>query len=237
MCGRFTLRTPINVLAQQFLFDFQQEQPPRYNIAPTQDVATVRSARDDKQKRELALLRWGLVPSWADDLKIGSRMINARAETVAEKPAFRSAFKRRRCLVLADGFYEWKKLGRAKQPYLIGMEDGRPFAFAGLWETWSKADSPERSGQSPNLPVESCTIITTTANRLMSELHDRMPAILAPNDYERWLDPDNSDAGDLLALLESYPSEEMSAYPVGTVVNKATNDVPECVVEIEQEQG
>jgi putative SOS response-associated peptidase YedK len=159
--------------------------------------------------------------------------------------------------VLADGFYEWKKLGRAKQPYLIGMEDGRPFAFAGLWETWSKADSPERSGQSPNLPVdrsgqspnlrssgqspnlpvESCTIITTTANRLMSELHDRMPAILAPNDYERWLDPDNSDAGDLLALLESYPSEEMSAYPVGTVVNKATNDVPECVVEIEQEQG
>ena len=225
MCGRFTLRTPIHLLAQQFLFDYDDALPPRYNVAPTQEVAVVRASGESAGRRELALLRWGLVPSWADDLKIGNRMINARAEGLDAKPAFRSAFKKRRCLVLADGFYEWKKSGRAKQPYLIGMGDGRPFAFAGLWESWSK--------QEPK--IESCTIITTTANDLLSDLHDRMPVILAANDYDAWLDPAPADKDRLLPLLEPYPAEEMSMYPVGTIVNKAANDVPECVVEVSPE--
>lgn len=168
MCGRFTLRVPAAELVEIFRLLRRPDVQPRYNIAPTQPVAVVR--RIDRG-RELSMLRWGLVPSWAKDPKIGARMINARAETVATKPAFRTALRRRRCLVPADGFYEWaKSAGGTKQPHYITRRDGRPFAFAGLWESW---DGPDGSS------IESCTIVTTEANDLVGRIHDRMPVILS----------------------------------------------------------
>jgi putative SOS response-associated peptidase YedK len=183
---------------------------PRYNAAPTQRMPVVRIVDD---KRELALLRWGLIPSWAKDPKIGNSLINARGETVAEKPAFRSAFKARRCLVLVDGFYEWRKLpGGGKQPYRITMADGSPFAFAGLWERWDKGDEP----------LETFTIITTTANELVVPIHDRMPVILDPADYDAWLE--SPDTAIPMALIQPYPARRMSAYPVSTRVNSPRND-------------
>lgn len=169
--------------------------------------------------RELAFLRWGLVPSWADDPAIGNRLINARSETVAEKPSFRTAFKRRRCLIPADGFFEWKKEVKHKQPYLIGVEQDGPFAFAGLWEDW------ERDGE----VIESCTILTTTANDLMRPLHERMPVILTAKDYDLWLDPSVQDAAAVLPLLQPYPAGEMFAYPVSTWVNDPKHEDPRCV--------
>lgn len=220
MCGRFTQRSRLNLLLQQFAIedcDLAQLDP-RYNIAPTQDVPAVRVG--SQGKRELTMLRWGLIPGWADDPKIGYRMINARAETVASKPSFRSAFKRRRCLIPADGFYEWKKAGKEKQPYLIEVGDGQLFALAGLWDSWSSGDGPA---------IESCTVITTEANSLMRELHDRMPAILSPNDYEAWLDPENNDRDGLQKLLDAYPADEMRFRPVSTTVNNARHEGPECV--------
>ena len=219
MCGRYTLRTRLNRLAELYLFDPPgEENLSRYNIAPTQQVAAVR-AQDDSERRELVFLRWGLVPSWADDLKIGNRLINARADTVADKPSFRSAFKKRRCLVLADGFYEWTKNGKAKQPYYITMKDGRPFAFAGLWERWNKGERP----------VESCTIITTDANDVVSAIHDRMPVILYDEGVNLWLDGDIESKDFLNSLLVPYSDDEMKAYPVSTIVNSSKNEVTKCV--------
>jgi putative SOS response-associated peptidase YedK len=194
------------------------ELQPRYNIAPTQPVAVIRQRGS---ARELSLMRWGLIPSWAKDPAIGSRMINARAETVATKPSFRAAFKRRRCLIPADGFYEWQKRdGRTKQPFYIGLKDEQPFAFAGLWESWTAADGSE---------IESCTVITTAANDLLRELHDRMPVILDEDDYPRWLDPKPVSADNLQSLLHPFPSERMRFYPVNTVVNSPQNEVPQCI--------
>ena len=227
MCGRFTLRSRLNLLLQQFALDGDQDfesLDPRYNIAPTQDVFAVRSRV--KGHRELARFRWGLVPSWANDLKMGVRMINARAETIASKPSFAAAFKRRRCLIPGDGFYEWKKTGQAKQPYLMELADGGLFGFAGLWESW-------QLGQGP--PVESCTIVTTTANNLMCKLHARMPVILSPDDYEAWLDPENSDRDGLLKLLDAYPGDQMRTTPVRPFVNNVRNQGPECVEPIDSQ--
>lgn len=221
MCGRYTLRTHLNQLLQLYAAKSQVEWKPRYNIAPTQQVAAVRSL-PDSTSRELVLLRWGLVPAWADDLKIGSRMINARAETLAEKPSFKTALRRRRCLVLADGFYEWRTEGQSKQPFCIRMKDARPFAFAGLWERWTKSGSP----------IETCTIITTNANTLMSELHDRMPVILSPAAADVWLDQEIEQPELLLSLLGPYPDDEMEAYPVSTLVNSPKNESSECIVPI-----
>ncbi len=221
MCGRYTLRTHLNQLLQLYAAKSQVEWKPRYNIAPTQQVAAVRSL-PDSTSRELVLLRWGLVPAWADDLKIGSRMINARAETLAEKPSFKTALRRRRCLVLADGFYEWRTEGQSKQPFCIRMKDARPFAFAGLWERWTKSGSP----------IETCTIITTNANTLMSELHDRMPVILSPAAADVWLDQKIGQSELLLSLLGPYPDDEMEAYPVSTLVNSPKNESSECIVPI-----
>jgi len=214
MCGRFTLRTPLTVLAQQFLFDLgelphDEWTSPRDNICPTQDVAVVRPAAMSP-KRELAMLHWGLIPSWAKDKKIASSLINARGETVAEKPSFRTALTRRRCLILADGFYEWKKEGKQRLPFLFQTKEERPFAFAGLWERWS--GGPE-SGKAPDAsapPLESCTIITTTANELCCPVHERMPVILDPADYDLWLDPGVTETQRLLPLLTAYPAEQMS---------------------------
>ena len=221
MCGRFTLRVSPAELAEAFELLRRPELKSRYNIAPTQPVAVIRSAGSG---RDLSLMHWGLIPSWSKDPSIGARMINARAETVATKPSFRSAFKQRRCLIPADGFYEWKKTGaKTKQPFLIGLRSGEPFAFAGLWEHWKGNDSE----------IDSCTIITGEPNEVAAEVHDRMPVILTPEDYDRWLDPKNTATDELQSLLVSYPAEEMAARPVSTRVNNPRNDVPECVDSID----
>jgi len=221
MCGRFTLRASASVVAEQFgLFDFEPPRP-RYNIAPTQPVAVVRhSPKSLEAPRELVMLRWGLTPSWATDPKIGNRLINARSETVADKPAFRAAFRRRRCLVAADGFYEWRRAGATKQPYFIHRADDRPFAFAGLWERWEGPD---------HTVLETCALITTEANELMAPIHDRMPVILSPDDYALWLDPAIEDPKRLQPLLRPCPSEALVAYPVGAHVNNPRNDDARCI--------
>ena len=219
MCGRFSLGTPATSLVAQFNLFEVPAWAPRYNIAPTQQAPTVVKAAS-QLARQFKMHRWGLIPPWAKDPGIGSQLINARAETVAIKPAFRKAFRERRCLILADGFFEWQRRGRHKQPFHIRMRDGRPFAFAGLREYW---EGPEGPG------IDSCTILTTTANELVGALHDRMPVILAPQDYDLWLDPGIREAERLQSLLHAYPSEEMAAYPVSTRVNNPANDSPECV--------
>lgn len=213
MCGRFQLKPD-----QDWVADFGVGPPdltPRYNIAPTQDIVTVR--RDGDGVRRARLLRWGLVPSFADDPSVGSTMINARAETVARKPSFREPFQKRRCLVPADGFYEWRRVGRARDPYLIKRRDGRPFAFAGVWDRWTKSGAP----------LESCAILTTSANALVARIHDRMPVILDRDVYDLWLDPD-ADEADLQRVLRPLPAEEMTAHPVSQRVNSAAVDDPEC---------
>ena len=220
MCGRFTLRTPTPVLMEQFRLETMPELTPRYNIAPTQTISAVRAAGDKIESgREFAQFRWGLVPSWAKELSIGAKMINARAEGVAEKPSFRAAFKRRRCLVMADGYYEWQASGGKKQPYYIRLADESPFGLAGLWETWK---SPEGK------LIETCSLMTTAANAFTEPIHNRMPVILAPADYDLWLDPQMIDREKLEPLLA--PSDmKLRANPVSTLVNKATNDVPACI--------
>jgi putative SOS response-associated peptidase YedK len=220
MCGRFTLRTPTPVLIKEFDLATGPELQPRYNVAPTQDVAVVR--HDPRQQRELSLLRWGLVPFWAKDISIGNRLINARSETAAEKPAFRAAFQRRRCLVLADGYYEWTPAGKQKQPYWIRMTGDRPFAMAGLWERWTGPDD-----QQP--PLESCTILTTDSNELTSDLHDRMPVILDSKHWEMWLDAEFHARQFLEPLLAPYPSDAMQVDPVSTFVNNARHEGVECI--------
>lgn len=214
MCGRYTLATPTQKLAESFSgFEVPAELPPRYNVAPTQPIAVV--ANNGQHKVEF--FQWGLIPSWAKDPKIGNQMINARAETLGEKPAFRNAYKRRRCLVLADGFYEWRKEeDGAKTPMYIRLASGDPFAFAGLWEMWQTAEDT----------ILSCTIITTDPNDLMAQIHNRMPVILPPAAYEQWLDPAERRPDDLQGLLHPYPTELMTAYPVSKMVNSPKNDSP-----------
>ena len=217
MCGRFTQAADGEIIARVFDLPEAPELSPRYNIAPTQDVAAVRLA--ESGDRELVQLHWGLIPSWAKERAMGARMINARAETLGEKPAFRSAFRARRCLLVADGFYEWQKLGTRKQPHFIGFRDGRPFAFAGLWERW-RGDGSEQ--------VESCTIVTSEANELLGPIHDRMPVILDPEDFALWINPSVSETDRLTGLLRPYSSEPLRAYPVSLFVNRPSNDTPAC---------
>ncbi len=219
MCGRFSLGTPAAKLAELFQLDEVPPWTPRYNIAPTQEVLAVVRPQD-APTRSPRLLRWGLIPPWADDPRIGNRLINARAETVATKPAFRRAFKERRCLLLVNGFFEWQRQARRKQPFYICIRDGRPFAFAGLWEHWQGSEGTT---------VQSCTILTTTSNELVGGIHHRMPVILSPTDYDRWLDPGIQDPEALQPLLRPYPADEMTAYPVSTRVNNPANDSPDCV--------
>lgn len=227
MCGRFTLTHPDQDLALQFDLPEIPDLQPRYNIAPTQPVAAVRVA-PESAVRELALLHWGLIPFWAKDPKIGSRMINARSETAAEKPAFRAAFRRRRCLVVADGFYEWQKLNGGKQPFYIRLHDGKPFAFAGLWEHWEGPDGAV---------IESCTLLTTEPNDVIRPLHNRMPVILQARDYDLWLDPEVQQAEQLQPLLGPYLPGGMEAYPVSRWVNSPRNDDPRCIEPLPQQQG
>jgi putative SOS response-associated peptidase YedK len=215
MCGRFLLHSPLAELQRAFRFAGRPNLEPRFNVAPTQRVAIVRLAAGDggTSRRELALVRWGLVPAWAKDPAIGSRMINARAEGIAGKPAFRAAFRQRRALVPADGFYEWKRMeGGRKQPMLVRRRDRRPFAFAGLWESWRGPDGA---------PLETMTIVTTEPNGLMAGIHDRMPVILGEDDHEAWLDPGRPGGA---ALLRPCPAGWLEAVPVSTRVNSPRND-------------
>ncbi len=219
MCGRYTLRTPLQHVLE--LFGAVPEQGelnfgPRFNIAPTQWVPSVRT--DASGARTLGLLRWGLVPAWADDPSVGNRMINARGETAPVKPAFREAFRKRRCILPADGFFEWKAEGRGKQPYLIRRPDDRPFGLAGLWERWRRGDDE----------IESCTILTTSPNTLMREIHDRMPVILSLDACNTWLDP-TAPAERLMPLLSPCPDGELVAGPVDTRVNSPKNDDAACI--------
>ena len=207
------------MIADQFGVNEPPLFKPRYNIAPSQQVATIR-LNPEAAKRECVMLRWVLIPSWAKDPKIGNQCINAKGETVAEKPSFRAAFKKRRCLVIADGFYEWQLQGKQKQPMWIGLKSKRPFAFAGLWEHWKAAEGE---------PLETCTIITTAPNELMQAIHNRMPVILSPASYDQWLDPTVQQVEPLKALLRPYSGEELMAYPVSTLVNNPRHDVPQCL--------
>jgi len=219
MCGRFTLFEADQVLAREFGVSDFPPRSPRYNIAPSQPVAAVRAAPAGSG-RELALLRWGLIPSWSKDPAIGNRLINARAETAREKPSFRNAFRRHRCLIPASGFYEWLRWDRGKQPYFVRMCDGHPFAFAGLWDRW---ESPDEGA------VETCAILTTAANDVLAPIHDRMPVILPPGEYDRWLDPSLLNTDSLATLLVPFPPEEMLAFPVSPRVNAPTVDDEKCI--------
>jgi putative SOS response-associated peptidase YedK len=219
MCGRFTLNTSAKIIAEFFKLSEVPDIKPRYNIAPTQSVATVTVDRE-KMQRQFQFMRWGLIPSWAKDMKIGSHTINARSETVAEKPAFRSAIKHRRCLIIADGFYEWQPQGKKKQPYYFQMANNEPFAIAGLWENW-------RSPEGEN--IVSCSIITTTANETVQPVHDRMPVILPSGDWEQWLDSSINNSQQVLPLLKPYDPAAMKANAVSAIVNSPTRDSPECI--------
>jgi putative SOS response-associated peptidase YedK len=221
VCGRFTLTVSARVLAELFDVDDIPDLDPRYNIAPTQSVLAAR--HHDELGREVLKLRWGLIPPWADDFRIGNRMINARGETVAEKRSFQKAFRRRRCLIAADGFYEWRKIDGRKQPYLIRFSDRRPFAFGGLWERWHDPDG---------FPVDSCTIITTTPNQVAGQVHDRMPLILRPDLFDEWLEPEPLSTDRRLALVAPCSAEGMEAFPVGTRVNSPANDDADCIAPI-----
>lgn len=191
--------------------------PLRFNVAPTQEVPIVR--KNAEGHREVALARWGLIPSWADDPKIGSRMINARSETAATKPSFRAALKKRRCLVVSDGFYEWHVESDRKQPYYVCRSDRAPWGLAGLWECWQRGE----------LRIESCTILTTESSQFLRPLHERMPVILQPADYARWLDPAVDKAEQVADLLRPFPGDELAVYPVSTRVNNPRNESTECL--------
>ena len=219
MCGRFTLRTPTETIADLFAGVEFPEMTANFNIAPTQSVAAIRqpALRDSK---ELSWLRWGLVPSWATDIKMGARMINARCETIQEKPAFRAAFKKRRCLILADGFYEWQATPTGKQPIYIYRKDEQPFGMAGLWEC---------NSQIGPTPMETCTVITTAANPLVAPIHDRMPVILPAEHFEQWLDSAFEDATVLQSLLQPYAAEKMSTRAVSRNVNKVGYNQADCL--------
>ena len=220
MCGRFTLTVnPADVQEAFSPYSFPQQFAPRFNIAPTQPVLVI--PNDDQNTADFYV--WGLIPMWAKDPSIGNRLINARGETLEEKPAFRSGLKYKRCLILADGFYEWKGAEgkKVKTPFFIHMKDRKPFAFAGLWDSWN---SPEGS------LVKSCTIITTEPNELTGIIHNRMPVILHPRDYAKWLDPSPQTPDQLKPLIKPFPAELMDAYPVSTLVNTPANDKPELVV-------
>ena len=219
MCGRSKLIAPFREIAALYRCEPTDLAPePRYNIAPTQLQAVVRQGESG---RHLARLRWGLVPAWAESTKIGARMINARAEDVEKKPAFARAFKKRRCLVVIDGFYEWRTVGGAKAPFLFHMPAHKPFALAGLWENWTSPDGEL---------VETCAVLTTDAKGPVAQFHTRMPVVLADADVDAWLDPNATEASALKPLLASTPSADLIAQAVSTLVNSPRNDGPECLV-------
>jgi putative SOS response-associated peptidase YedK len=217
MCGRYTVTSAPEAIRALFGYAEQPNFPPRYNVAPTQPIAIVRLSSG---KRQFALVRWGLLPSWVKDPKSFTLLINARGESVSDKPAFRAAMKRRRCLIPADGFYEWKAAGVRKQPYYVTARSGGPLAFAGLWETWTGPNGEE---------LETAAIVTTRANRALSTIHERMPVIVPPEAFDLWLDCANVDAETAAALIAPAPEALLDAYEVSTAVNRTANDNPKLV--------
>jgi putative SOS response-associated peptidase YedK len=227
MCGRYRLSRRKQLVEEYF--DSVSEEPdwdPRYNIAPTQPVPVIRQ-NPKEAVRELSLVRWGLIPSWAKDSSAAAKMINARSETAGAKPAFRDAMKYRRCLIPADGFYEWQRTGKAKQPYCFEVNDGELFAFAGIWDRWKEAGGDW---------IETCSILTTTPNAVTSVVHDRMPVILHPDGYDLWLDPGMNDVTTASELLKPYDARLMRCYPVSSRVNSVANDDEECSAPVELTQ-
>ncbi len=222
MCGRFALATDKKALEMLYEMEIRLDFQPRYNIAPSQEILALRFSSPESGK-ELVTLKWGLVPFWADDAGIGSRMINARAETAPQKPSFRQSFKKRRLLIPASGFFEWKKQNGVKQPYYICPKKKQLFSLAGLWERWEKGE----------MPLETCTILTTGPNDLLAPIHNRMPVIIPSHSYEKWLDP-AADITTLEELLKPYPAEELSAYPVSRQVNNPAQDSPELITPVEE---
>lgn len=216
MCGRFSLIENQAQLQEEFQFEIQGQMKPRYNIAPGQQILTIVMEDGIRVGKEM---KWGFVPFWSKDPKIGYRMINTRAEGIDSKPSFKAAFKRRRALILSSGFYEWQKTEDGKQPYRFIMKNQKPFAFAGIWETWDKG----------NTPLVTCSIITTSPNAVTEPIHDRMPVILHHGDYENWLNPKMVDTEYLKSLLVPYPAEEMNKYPVSTLVNSPRNELSEII--------
>jgi putative SOS response-associated peptidase YedK len=226
MCGRYRLSRRKQLIDEYFDTVSDDDWTPRYNIAPTQPVPVIRQNATEP-RRELSLLRWGLIPSWAKDPSVAVHMINARSETAATKPAFRDPLTHRRCLIPADGFYEWQRRSKAKQPYCFELNDGELFAFAGLWDRWK-----EPSGQW----LKSCSILTTTPNALTSAVHDRMPVILDPHNYDPWLDPGMTNVEAVSEMLKPFDYRLMRCYPVSTRINYVANDDAECSVPVELTQ-
>jgi len=220
MCGRYSFSNPKDIIERFGLVQLEFDFGPRYNIAPSQQVPVVIHQNGGNR---LLMFKWGLIPYWAKDENIGNKLINARAETLEEKPSFRKSLEQKRCLVLADGFYEWKKEGRGKKPYRITLQDGRPFAFAGLWDTWL---SP--TGQR----INSCVIITTTPNKLMEPIHNRMPVILQQDMESLWLDVNITSSREVKGLLTPFSADLMVAYEVSQLVNSPCNDFPECIAQV-----
>lgn len=228
MCGRYRLSRRKEVLSEQFGADVSDlDWEPRYNIAPTQPVPVIRQ-NPKERLRECSLMRWGLIPYWAKSPSIATSTINAKSETAGTRPAFRYSMEFRRCLLPADGFYEWQRTGKSRQPFCFEVGDGELFALAGLWDRWRSPDGNLR---------ETCTILTTTANELMRDIHDRMPVILPADCYDRWLDPAMQDAASVKELLKPLDSKLMRCYPVSKRVNVVTNDGPECSTPVELPEG
>lgn len=223
MCGRFSLTVSADELLAELGIEPPADYSPRYNVAPTQNVLAIAEGKDGE--RRLGVLRWGLVPHWAKDVSVGARMINARGESVGGKSAFREAFDRRRCLIVADGFYEWRKDGGRKVPLRFVRPDGAPFTFAGLWERWRQPDGND---------LHSCTILTTTPNALVAPVHDRMPVIIAPEDRDRWLDR-NLEGARVQDLVAPPPDDALEAYAVPDLVNNVANDNPDVIARRKEE--
>jgi putative SOS response-associated peptidase YedK len=219
MCGRYVIKSPPEVLRALFGYLEQPNFPARYNVAPTQPVPVVRLWEG---RRQFALVRWGLIPAWVKDPRTFSLLINARGESVADKPAFRNAMKRRRCLFPADGFYEWRRDGETKRPHFIHARDGTPLAFAGLWETWTGPGGEE---------METAAIVTTVANKTLAPIHDRMPVIVAPEAFDMWLDP-NADATMAAALIAPANDDLLEAYEISSAVNRTANDSAELIIPV-----
>ena len=222
MCGRLTLRTPTSALTALFSGLSFPQRAFRFNICPTQPLLCVRQGKS--LQLEAVELRWGLIPAWTKDTEIGTGFINARSETASSKPSFRDAFQDRRCLIIADGFFEWRKNGSAKQPFYICRKDKQPFCLAGLWESWKNEKHPTHS------PVQTCTVLTTSANDLMAPIHDRMPVFIAPDQYKTWLDPSTHLADTIQPMMSPLHTDSLQAYPVSTLVNRPGNDSKECIV-------
>jgi putative SOS response-associated peptidase YedK len=217
MCGRYAVTSAPEAIRALFGYAEQPNFPPRYNIAPTQPIGIVRLVEG---KRQFALVRWGLLPSWVKDPRSFSLLVNARGESLADKPAFKAAMKYRRCLVPADGFYEWKATGTRKQPYYVHAKSGQPLAFAGLWETWTGPNGEE---------METAAIVTTRANRALADIHDRMPVVVSPDAFNLWLDCTNVDAETAASLVAPAPENLLEAYEVSTAVNRTANDNPDLI--------